>query len=196
MIEIPCHCGNIIESDLEPEIDLGRNPEIYNRIIEGDFMTFTCPLCGTEIKTETALRLTDAERGLDISFIPELDRTEYLSGIMVLPGKKVAIGYKELVEKIVIAGEKLDDRLIEIIKFNLLEKADSNSVRIFFSHRENNDLIFHIHGLKPDQIGLSRLPETVYTKLLERLDELLENDDIKLFTEGPYVSVSRIYLED
>ncbi len=196
MIKIPCHCGNIIESDLKPVVDPGDDPDIYTKIIEGDFMTFHCPQCGTDLKTETALRLTDADRGIDISFIPELDRGEYLSGRMVLPGKRVVIGYRELVEKIVLAGENLDDRLIEIIKFNLLEKADSNLIKIYFSHRENDDLIFHIHGLKPDQIGLSRIPGTVYTKLLPQLDDLLGNDDIKLFTEGPYVSVSRIYLED
>ena len=109
---------------------------------------------------------------------------------------RVAIGYKELVEKIVISGAKLDDRVIEIIKFNMLEKARNNSIRIFLNHTEDSELVFHIYGLKPDQVGISRVPFSVYENISAQLDKLLSDDDIKLFTDSAYVSVSRIYLED
>lgn len=196
MIKIPCHCGNIIETELETDIDLASVPEIYAQIVEGDFMSFHCPKCDNDIKTETAVHLFDKENNLDIDFIPELERIKYLNGHIKSTAARVVIGYKELVEKIVISGEKYDDRIIEIIKYRMMEKAASNDIRIYLNSHEGDELIFYIHGLKPDQIGISRVPFSVYQKISTELNELLKNDDIKLFTDGPYVSVSRIYLED
>ena len=196
MIEIPCHCGNIIKSDLDTDINLGHDADAYARIIEGDFLTFRCPKCGNEIRTETTLHLFDEENNIDIQFIPELDRGLYLSGKIDVTAARVAIGYRELVEKIIIAGAGLDDRVIEIIKFRLLEKADSADLKIYLNEVSGVSLIFHIYGLKPDQTGISEMPKSVYEKLENELDELLENEDIRLFTDGPYVSVNRVYLED
>ena len=196
MLKIPCHCGNEIESDLKTELNLETEPEIYTKIIEGSFMTFTCPKCGNEIKTEISVRLIDKKNDIDISFIPDLERNNYLGGQIKTDAKRVVIGYKELVEKIVIFGAKLDDRIIEIIKFRLLEKADSDNVKIYLNSINGDELEFYIHGLKPEQVGVSHIPVTVYNKIASELDALLENDDIKLFTTGAYVSVGRIYMED
>lgn len=196
MIKIPCHCGNIIESDLNTEINLASEPDIYAKIIEGEFLSFKCPNCGNKLKTEISLHLFDKEKQLDIQFIPELDRSNFLSGQIKPEAECIAIGYRELVEKIIIAGAKLDDRIIEIIKFRLLEKADTENLSIYFSEIDDENLIFHIHGLKPDQVGISKIPLSAYRKLEAEIDKLLENKDIKLFTDGPYVSVSQIYLED
>ncbi len=196
MISIPCHCGNTIETEVDEVIELESKPEIYSDIIEGKFLSFECPKCGNEVKTEARVRLTDKKQGIDIDFIPESDRMMFLSGKITTKAKRVVIGYNELVEKITCFGAKLDDRAIEIIKFNMLEKAESDLIRIFFNNKDNEELIFHIHGLKPEQIGISRLPMAVYAKIIQQLDELLKNDDIKLFTKGPYVSVEQIYLED
>ncbi|MDC7225633.1 MAG: CpXC domain-containing protein [Spirochaetales bacterium] len=196
MIKIPCHCGNIIESDMNTEIDLASTPEIYARIIDGTFMTFSCPQCGNELKTEVELHLFDKGEDFDIQFLPELERANFLSGGITATSKRIAIGYNELVEKTIIAGTKLDDRIIEIIKFRMLEKADKDNLSITFNSVEGSDLVFHIAGLKPDQIGISHIPMSVYQNLENKIDELLVDDDIKLFTDGPYVSVSRVYLED
>ena len=196
MIEIPCHCGHIIESGLSEDIDLSAEPDIYSSIIEGDFMTFTCPNCGNELRTETALHLFDNNSDLDIQFIPELERSSFLSGNIPVTAARVVIGYRELVEKIIIAGANLDDRIIEIIKFRLLEKAEATDISILLNEIDGENLVFHISGLKPGQTGISNIPKNIYKKLENELAELLENEDIRLFTDGPYVSVNRIYLED
>lgn len=196
MINIPCHCGNNIESGLNPEIDLSDKPEIYAEIIQGDFMTFHCSKCDNDIKTETALHLFDKDNKLDIDFLPELDRIHYLNGQIKVKAERLVIGYKELVEKIVIAGEKFDDRIIEIIKFRMLEKASSDDINIYLNSIGDDELMFYVYGLKLDQVGISRIPFSVYEKINSELSELLKDDDIKLFTDGPYVSVNRIYLED
>ena len=196
MIKIPCHCGNIIESEIETEIDLGKNPEIYKNIINGDFMTFHCPECGNEIKAETALHLADSGNNLDLSFLPETERSNVLSGKIKTDSSRIVIGYRELVEKVVLTGEKLDDRIIEIIKFKMLQKAGDQAATIYFSSVDGENLIFHIHGLKPDKIGISKVPKKIYNSINNELEENLADEDVRLFTDGPYVSVSRIYLED
>ena len=195
MVEIPCHCGNTIKEEFTTDIDLEIHPEIYRNIIEGDFMTFHCAECGSDIKTEIEARLRDASKGIDLYFIPEMDRIKYLSGSVAAPSSRVVIGYPELAEKISIAGEELDDRVIEIIKFRLLEKSDNRNIRIYFNSRDSENLVFYIHGLKPDQLGISKIPLSLYRKLESSLDELMRDDEIKLFTAGQYVSVGRISLE-
>lgn len=196
MIGVPCHCGQIIETNLEAEIDLSLQPHIYKEIIEGSFMSFNCPKCGNNIKTELTLHLYDKKNDIDLYFIPELKRASYLSGNITVTAARLVAGYKELSEKMVIAGEKLDDRIIEIIKFQLLEKSEKKNIQIFLNHVDKDALIFYIHGLKPDQLGVSKIPRRVYDQINCRLDELLNDDNIKLFTTPPYVSVNRIYLED
>ena len=196
MIEIPCHCGYKIESEIETEIDLSVKADLYSKIIEGDFLTFTCPECGNDIKAETQLHLFDKENNIDILFIPELERSNYLSGQITADTERVVIGYRELVEKITISGSGLDDRIIEIVKFRLLEKADSDNITIFLNSVDDENLVMHIHGLKPDSIGITKVSRAVYSRIEEQIDALLEDEDIRLFTDGPYVSVSRIYLED
>ncbi len=159
-------------------------------------MSFSCPKCGNEIKTEIALRLTDKNNGIDLQFLPELERINYLSGRIKVKADRLAIGYKELVEKMLIYGEKLDDRIIEIIKFQLLEKSENKDITIFLNHVDSNKLIFHIHGLKPDRLGVSQIPRRVYDKINGSLMQLLNDKNIKLFTKPPYISVNRIFLEE
>lgn len=196
MVQIPCHCGNIIEADIESNIDLSQKPEIYKDIIEGDFMSFTCPECGFVVKAETSLHLTYSQKGLNISFLPEADRSSYYTGRIKTDSSRVVIGYRELVEKILVYGADLDDRVIEIIKFRLLQKAETESANIYFSSLDNESIIFHIYGLKPDKVGVTKIPVDIYKSIEQQLEQLLEDEDIKLFTDGPYVSVNRIYLED
>ena len=196
MISVPCHCGEIFETDLEPELDLEKRPEIYRQILDGNFMSFSCPKCGRLIKTEVSIRLRDAAAGIDLQFLPELERTNYLAGNIGIGAPRLAIGYPELVEKITIYGGKLDERIIEIIKFQLLEKAENSDIRIFLDHLDNDVLSFHIHGLRPDKVGLSNIPFSVYDRMNENLDQLLKDDNISLFTNPPYISVNRIYLEE
>lgn len=196
MISVPCHCGEIIETELNEIINLEKNPGIYQDILEGSFMSFSCPKCGNVIKTEVPVHLIDKTTGIDLQFLPELERTNYLSGNIEVTAKRLAVGYKELAEKIVISGEELDDRIIEIIKFQLLEKSEIKTIQIFLDHIENDELIFYIHGLKPDQLGVTRIPRRVYDQVNSKLNELLDDENIRLFTTPPYISVNRVYLED
>ena len=87
-------------------------------------------------------------------------------------------------------------RIIEIIKFRLLEKSENKNIQIYFNSRENDQLVFYIHGLKEDQLGVSRIPFSLYQKLESEIDNLLKEDEIRLFTDGAYVSINRISLED
>jgi len=196
LIGVPCHCGEIIETNLETEIDLGSNPGIYKEITDGSFLSFTCPVCGNNIKTEISLHLFDKKNGVDLYFLPELERINYLSGRLSVSADRLAIGYKELSEKMVILGEKIDDRIIEIIKFQLLEKSDNKNIQIFLNHIDGDELIFYITGLQPERLGISKIPRRVYDQINSSLEMLLNDENIKLFTTPPYVSVNRIFLEE
>ncbi len=196
MINIPCHCGKNIETDFSSEIDLSASKQVYRDILEGSFMSFECPSCGNVIRTELKTVLKDPESGLNLLFLPELERINFITGKIDSEADSVAIGYPELVEKILIAGEGLDERAIEIIKFRLLLKAPSTGINIVFKSIENNNLIFHVLGLKENETGITKIPRSAHDDILQNIASLSEDEDVRMIIEGPYISVSKISLED
>ena len=133
--------------------------------------------------------------------------------------KRVAIGFRELVEKINIMRNKLDDRTIEILKFYLFHKAvsekEDNNPSIIFKGLENRNLIFHITGLadeklavdkhtneehsndKPKQKGVAvtRIAFETYTKAKNNLDKGKIEGIIKKIITPPYVSMNKLEWE-
>ena len=195
MINITCHCGETIDTNLEEDLDLASSDNIYRSIIGGSFMAFDCPNCSNTLKTEVKIHLFDEAKDIDIQFLPELERASYLSGKAKYSAKRVVIGYPELVEKISVIGQALDDRIIEIIKFRLLEKSPKPEILIRFSHKDQDNLIFHIDGLRTDQVGVSKVPIEVYENISNNLDSVIEDENISLILKPPYVSINCVYLE-
>jgi len=159
-------CENEFEIDYPDFIDLNKNPEIEEQILSGNFITAICPVCGKELKPEFPFQITDEKRDINCFFIPELDRGAYFLGKLEYPvgtPKRVAIGFRELVEKINIMRNKLDDRTIEILKFYLFHKAvsekEDNNPSIIFKGLENRNLIFHITGLADDRLAKKELAD-------------------------------------
>ena len=159
MKKITCYCEETFDADIPDEVDLDKNPEAMTAIISGDFMSATCPRCGKVLKPEYPFKLFSSSKKINLYFIPELDRSPYLLGKLEYdigtPGR-VVIGYRELVEKINIYKEKLDDRVIETIKYYLMKKAIETSnnadsdIDVYFHEKKPGVYIFHIEGLKKE----------------------------------------------
>lgn len=202
-VEIPCLCFKAVPFEYEEEIDLEKNPEIADQILSGNFMTVKCPKCGKILKPEFPFHIKDEKKDIDIFFIPEMQRDNYLRGKAFQfknPGR-IVIGFLELAEKLRIINEKLDDQVIEGIKYYMVSKIEADSkpedeIRTYFDRiTEEGELLFQIHGLKKDKIGLIKIPKNFYDTVRVKLLAYKKTEPFSLFLTPPYVSILRVYRE-
>ena len=204
MREVYCHCGERFTVDFPEEMDLEKEPHIFDAILSGSFMSFTCPKCGQELKPEFPVRLVQESLNLDIFYVPELDRRKVLRGTQPYPlpeASRIVIGYQELIEKLVIFEMELDDRVVEILKYYMLkpalESTDSDrEIHIYFKERSEDRLIFHIEGIRPDELGVTKLPMESYTKVASEIEQTLLDEPFSDLLSPPYVSINKLYLEE
>jgi hypothetical protein len=203
MREITCMCEKTFEADLPEAIDLDKNPEYVASILDGSFMSVKCPDCGKLLKPDFPLTISNKKEGIDISYIPELDRDTYLLGKLEYQiGKpaRVVIGFQELVEKMKVYEGKLDDRVIELIKYFLLTKAvesgnNGENIRIMFQGTKDGSLLFHIEGIRPDEIAVTKIEKSMYDKSAKEIDKRAKEDPYVEFLTPPYISINKIDLE-
>jgi len=193
---IKCFCENEIEVEFADEVDFTE--EVISSILDGTFQNISCAACGTVLKPEFPTLFSDKTSGKTLYFLPEIERNAYFSGKKdAIKSDRIAIGYRELLEKIQIHKAVLDDRIIEMIKYFYLEKAPSElDLQIYFSRREAESLYFHIHGLKPDEVGETGIGFSFYEKLEADIEKMVKTKPFDTFLSPPYVSIKKIYLED
>ncbi len=141
---IVCFCEHSFDADIPLSIDLGKEPEVEQAIISGEFLNIRCPNCGKVLKPEFPVFIDDPQAENSIFFVPELDRGMYFRGALsysLREANRVAIGYEELVEKFLIKRHNLDDRVVEIVKYFLLSKImeDYSGDKIRGNTVENDD---------------------------------------------------------
>ncbi len=202
--EIVCFCEHRFETDPPDEVDLARSPEMEEAIVMGSFMATKCPRCGRLLKPEYPARVRDDARGIDLFLVPEEDRRDYLRGALPYPtggSARLVIGYAELVERLQIARCGLDERAIEVVKYYLLRRAlqesdaDDRAARtaVLFARQEGEALVFHVHGLKADEVAVVRVPRAKYEQVLVGLEKRLHEEPFDRLLQPPYVSINNLY---
>lgn len=204
--DIVCHCGNAIQQDLPDTVDMQAEPQVIQRILEGSFMEVTCDKCGEKLKPDFPVHFKNLEiagEKIDLDYLPELERTQFFRNKEESSVRRVAIGYPELREKMLVSANDLDDRALEILKFLLVEKAmdkdmgnhSFNDITVILNSVEDNQLVFYLYGLKDKEVAVPRVNMDLYNKVLESLPERLENDLYAEIVKPPYVSINKISLE-
>ncbi len=204
MRKVSCNCGHSFEADLPERVDCEKEPERWQEILSGEFLTVECPNCGHTLKPDLPFHLAHLSLGIDLYYIPEHDRSKAMSGELPYPVaevKELVIGYPELVEKLTIADTGFDSRAIEVLKYYLLTPAldaaeGEGEIRIRFHKQEQDKLVFYIEGLREEEIGVSRIPMETYKKVKENLKATLEQEPFMSLLSPPYVSVNKIYTEE
>ena len=199
--KLVCFCEHEFESEVQDEVDLDREPQARQAILSGDFQTIRCPSCGKELKPE--FPVTVREPGRTLFMVPELDRVAFYRGTLSYPvahADRVAIGYDELVEKLRIREAGLDDRVVEVLKYYLLQKVLEHyegeaEVRLLFRSRDDAGLMFHALGLKDDEVGVLRVSRQMADKAAAQLEQKLREDPFSLILQGPYVSINKLATE-
>ena len=202
--KLVCFCEHAFETEIPEEVDLREEPAIEEAILQGDFLSVRCPGCGKLLKPEYPVRVQDPQRGLAYFLVPELERSGFLRGTVrydLGEADRVVIGYDELAEKIRIGRSGLDDRVVELIKYYLLNKVlegyeGDREVRIFFSRAEDTSLVFHAVGLKEDEVGVLKVPADMLDRVSGQLEERRQQEPYATMLRGPYVSVNALYGEE
>jgi hypothetical protein len=211
---IACFCENVFEAEIPEVVDLSAEPAVADVVLAGDFMSVPCPLCGKRLSPEFPCLFSSAQGDNDIWLIPETDRVAFMLGKLpydIGAPWRVAVGFRELAEKLRAIRAGLDDRVIEIMKYYLItrprpsapggegagdEDAAEADVGVIFGGEEGGKLVFHVSGLKAGEIGVARLGMDVYHKVAADVDRRIRTDPFKEFCIPPHVSVRRISSPD
>jgi hypothetical protein len=197
---IACFCETTFDAVIPASADLKVDPDVEQLILDGSFMSVTCPACSKMLSPEYPFHLTGVREVGDVFLIPEADRNAYARGKLDYttgsPGR-IAIGFPELVEKLIIFNTGMDDRIIEIMKYYLLTGAsapqdEESDVRVLYRGSDEGRLIFNIIGMKEGEVGVARLAEGLYAKIAADLPGRLLEEPFKDFCQAPWVSVSRL----
>jgi hypothetical protein len=178
------------------------DPEIEQLILDGSFMSVTCPGCGRRLAPEYPFHLTGVSSFGDLFLVPETDRGAYERGRLDYgtgsPGR-IVVGFAELQEKVLIAGLGLDDRVIEIMKYYLLTGSASEGdgspekdVGIVYRGKESGRHVFNIMGMKEGEIGVARLAEELYARIASDVETRVSEDPFQDFCAPPWVSLRRV----
>ncbi len=202
---ISCFCEASFDADLPSAADLAADPEVGELITNGSFMSATCPACGRQLTPEFPFRLTGVPRFGEILMVPQADRGAYERGSLDYPvgsPGRVVVGFAELAEKVLVAGLGVDDRVIEIMKYYLLtgshggaadeEQEQDPDVRILYRGLESGRHLFHIVGLKENEVGVARLAAELYGKIAADIETRAGEDPFKDFCVPPWVSLRRL----
>lgn len=198
MATITCVCDKTFDAVIPESVDLSDDTGTLRQILKGTYLTFTCPHCGHLVKPEEPLRVTDANRDIDIFLVPERDRNRYLLGLTDYPdADRVVIGYPELVEKLKIYDAGLDDSAVELIKYYLLVRVGAGTTpTILFEDIERESLVLEIIGLRDDEVGRVNIPRGTYEQAASELPEKRLEEPYNTFLEPPYVSINKIEIEE
>ena len=128
-------CGTKQEFTLFPVIN-GSNPDLREKFLDGSLTTLTCPECGFSGVVEYPLVYHDIEEKFSIFFEPGGEsRTADLSH--TLPAHLESEMRLRLVhtqddfrEKIYIFRDKLDDRVVELVKDAILKEMEAKKEKV------------------------------------------------------------------
>lgn len=198
---IACFCENTFDADIPDAADLLSDPDVKDRILDGSFMSVPCPACGKILSPEYPFRLSGVPDIGEIFLVPEAMRVSYIRGRLdfdVGSPARVVVGFPELVEKVIVAGEGLDDRVIEIMKYYLLTGASNpagadsdREVVLLYRGRDVGRHLFHITGLKDGEVGVARLAEDFYARIARDVEARVHEEPFSDFCEPPWVSLRK-----
>lgn len=137
-------CGHEQEIMVYPSINAGLDSDIADKLMRNQLFTFTCDKCGESTPLIFNCLYHDMERGLMVWLMPQSkssaqeeqlnEMNETVQQMQMLgiidSGQKyryrVVRTVNELKEKILIAHENLDDRIIELLKVAYLVQVAEN----------------------------------------------------------------------
>jgi len=197
---INCLCGTNVPVEYDEEVDLDTNPEIYEKILMGNFMSYKCSFCGKQHKPEYKIKVIWKSKNVNMEVLPELDRGEYYRNKNENLSIETVIGYPEMADRLSVINDDLEPVIIETLKSFLLDKAienyPDNEINIWYHCKNTGGIEFHLDGIRKDEVAVMRVPLEMYEKSLEDYRKRPKNDIYASLRVRSYLSVQNILRHD
>lgn len=190
-------CGQMSEVTVWNSITVSDSVDLKQDLLSGKINMFRCPSCSYNALMPTPMLYHDENKKLMISFSPcndevlkhqlfdnvqksskESGELEKLEGYNL----RFVADYNELLEKILIFDNGMNDKTIEVLKLMILsqdiEKAERRTCR--FGKIENNVLEFMIYDTIENQTYTSQVPKETY----DTIDLQLKQSGVKPYSFG------------
>ena len=181
-------CGQMSEVTVWNSITVNDSPDLKEDLLSGGINMFRCASCGYAALMPEPMLYHDSGRKLMISFSPtneaavrqqlfdNIRKSSRESGeLQKLTGYNLRFvtDLNELLEKILIFDNELNDKVIELIKLMILSQdIDKSEQRVCrFGKYENGAIEFMIHDHIENRIYTSSVPEETYDRLFNSLME-------------------------
>jgi hypothetical protein len=197
---INCPCGNNFSFNVEEEVDLDISPDSLEKILNGSFMSYNCPLCRKKHKPEYKITIIWKSKNLKLEVLPELDRGEFYRNKKENLSVETVIGFPEMFDRIAIINDDLEPIIIETLKYYLLEKAEETypdkDINVWYHCKGQTGIEFHLDGIRQDEVAVTRIPHELYEKTFEDYKKHPKNDFFSSLRVRSYLSVQNILRPD
>lgn len=187
--EIKCpHCGEKIDFVYWESINVTLNPDMKERVLNGEAFRCECPHCNQSFGVEYPTLYHDMDKHFMIHCNPMLMHEETrqmmrtLLQLEMLPDyrQRFTLEQNEMKEKILIFENDLDDRIIEIMKLFIFVQIDAekeviDNEELFLDRYKDGGLCFVL--LKEGKVaGSLDFPQDMYDALKEEFQESLNKE--------------------
>ena len=200
--KITCPCGTVFSAEVSEIFDLDKDAELIDSLLNGTFLSYTCPGCGKNHKPEFPIVVHWPSRKITYEIRRELDRGAfYLEKTARTKNKdegkkEVIIGYPELAERILVIKSNLSPIVVEAIKYILYQKAEENypekKAQIWFYSFDGKTLEFHIHGIRENETAIMKIPLPVYEQTADDHKKNPKKEIYSSLEHNSYISVRNV----
>lgn len=187
--QLPCpHCEQLNDVMVWNSITADDSPDLKSDLLHGKINFYECGSCGYRALMPDPMLYHDNEKKLIMSFSPcaDEDKSEKIYKQMAEASEesgemKKLEGYNlrfvtdinDLMEKILIFDNGLNDKVIEVIKIMVLsqdlEKAEQRTC--CFGKKDEENIEFMVRDTKEDMLYTCKVPvdtyNTLYTQIMQ-----------------------------
>jgi hypothetical protein len=194
--KITCICEAVFDIEVPESVDLDQTPDTLREIMDGTFLSYTCPACGKTHKPEFPITITWPSRSLILEVLPETERGAYYRRKKDPPGTSAIISFPEMTERLAVIRDGLEPVVVEAIKYYMLSRAQDNypdrEISMWYQQKNAEYLEFHLHGIREGEVAVSRMPMSLYEKNLLDYKKSPKSELFSSLKVRTYVSVQNL----
>ena len=178
-------CGSRGRFFTPESVNATLSPQQRAGVLDRTLFVWECPECGTPLVVDAPFLYHDMRRRFLIRYCPQdADEAEFSDAVEragIFEGSGYTLraveSYEELIEKIVIFEHDLDDRVVELCKFALLEELREEQpqlkVRRVLIDAKGEEIVAAFIDEDGDVFALP-LPDDLYTRLYDVCGDVCE----------------------
>lgn len=208
--QLNCSCGHEFEATLWDAIDVAEERDLKQKLVSGHINQICCEKCKKRSYVEKDLVYHDMDQKLWIQMFPKADRPKWSeleddhkealknNSLIRRYNFRLTFGRDELLEKIRIFDNQLDDRIIELLKLKIVEQDENlkqmTDPEITFLEyiSEKGELHFKLTSHEKNIFQTLVVPFEHYEEIEETKEHIeRKTPQTKLVCQGIYINVNK-----